>query len=204
MNKVIKVEVNRKPVLRRLNITGDPNLDNDKWHRRYLQLAQHISQWSKDPSSKIGAVCVGTDGQILSTGYNGFPRNILDLEERYNDRPTKYQYVIHAEMNCIYNASLNGLSLKGSTLYAWGLPICSECSKGIVQSGIKTVVIEDKGEVPEKWAASWELASSILIEAGVQIHMVKLEHIPEPELEIRILNNRIHELESQLFGGNVK
>ena len=62
---------------------------SNKWDIRYLELAKHVSTWSKDPSSKIGAVAVGKEGQVLSQGYNGFPRNIIDSTERYEDREQK-------------------------------------------------------------------------------------------------------------------
>lgn len=64
-----------------LRIQDAPTLIN-KWDRRYMEMAYLVSTWSKDPSSKIGAVCVNRKGQILSTGYNGFPRGIKDTEER--------------------------------------------------------------------------------------------------------------------------
>ena len=112
-----------------------------KWDIRYLELAKFISTWSKDPSTKVGAVIVGSMGQILATGYNGFPRDIWDHDDRLNDRQKKYQYTVHAEMNCIYNSTYAGIMLKDSTLYVYGRCICPECSKGIIQSGIRRVVI---------------------------------------------------------------
>jgi dCMP deaminase len=133
---------------------------------RYIELAKHISQWSKDPSSKIGAIAVGDKGQLLAQGYNGFPRGIADTEARYLDRETKYKYIVHAEMNVIYNAGYNGVSLDGATLYVWGLPICSECAKGIVQTGVKRVIMPVQ-DVPEKWQASWEISKGLFEEAGV-------------------------------------
>ena len=66
------------------------------WTRRYINLAKEIATWSKDPRTKVGAVVVGKEGQILSQGYNGFPRGIEDREERLNDREQKYRYVVHA------------------------------------------------------------------------------------------------------------
>ena len=53
---------------------------SDKWDIRFLELAKHISAWSKDPSTKVGCVAIGNHGQVLSQGYNGFPRGILDSE----------------------------------------------------------------------------------------------------------------------------
>ena len=130
---------------------------SDTWVERYLQLAKHVSTWSKDPSRKIGAVAIGTKKQVLSTGYNGFPRGMADDEARYSDRETKYKYVVHAEMNVIYNASYSGISLDGSSLFVYGLPVCSECAKGIIQVGIKNVHILTEEPVPDVWTTSFEL-----------------------------------------------
>lgn len=139
------------------------------WDEKYLNLAEHISSWSKDPSTKIGAVAIGKHGQILSTGYNGFPRKIDDLEDRLNNRELKYKYTIHAEMNCIYNASLTGISLEGSTLYVTGLPICSSCALGVIQAGIKRVVMRYSSNISEKWFNSGEQSVKMFMEAGVEI-----------------------------------
>ena len=105
---------------------------SNKWDKRYIELATQISQWSKDPSSKIGCVAIGDKGQVLAQGYNGFPRNISD-NERLHERSVKLKYVVHAEMNTIFNAAFSGISLEGSTFYVVGLPCCSDCAKGIVQ-----------------------------------------------------------------------
>ena len=134
---------------------------------RYLDIAKAVSNWSKDPSSKVGAVAVGEKGQILAQGYNGFPRGIADTDERYNDKETKYKLVVHAEMNVIYNASYNGVSLDGADLYIYGLPTCSECAKGIVQVGIKRVIMPNY-RYPERWMKSWAESQKIYDEAGVE------------------------------------
>ena len=136
------------------------------WDKRYLGLAKEISTWSKDPSSQIGAVAIGSKGQVLAQGYNGFPRGIDDVEHRYNNKETKYKYVVHAEQNVIYNATYNGVSLDGATLYVWGLPVCSECAKGVVQVGIKRVVMPQK-TYPKQWVKSFELSKELFEEAGV-------------------------------------
>ena len=60
-----------------------------KWDLRFLELANHISSWSKDPSTKVGCIIVGADREIRSTGFNGFPRGIDDSEERLTDREEK-------------------------------------------------------------------------------------------------------------------
>ena len=138
----------------------------NKWSERYLNLAKEVSTWSKDPSKKIGAIAVGSKGQVLSQGYNGFPRGIRDNDKRLNDRPEKYKYVVHGEMNCIYNACNNGTSLDGATLYVYGLPVCCECAKGVIQVGIKKVVMQYPEAVPQ-WEESFKTTEQMFKEAGI-------------------------------------
>lgn len=138
-----------------------------KWDKRFLNLAKEISTWSKDPSTKIGAVLVNDEKRILATGYNGFPKGIHDSEMRYHDRETKYKYVVHAEMNAIYNATYNGISLNDSTLYVWGLPVCSECAKGVIQVGIKRIVMP-KADYPDRWIESFRKSRELFTEAGLE------------------------------------
>jgi len=144
---------------------GTLTLSND-WDTRFLDLAEHISAWSKDPSKKIGAVAVGAQRQILAQGYNGFPRGIDDTTDRYDNREEKYKLVVHAEMNVIYNASYNGVSLNGSTLYVHGLPVCSDCAKGIIQVGVKNVIMR-KAKAPDVWLESWKTTETMFKESGV-------------------------------------
>lgn len=144
------------------------------WSDKYIKLAKEISTWSKDPSTKIGAVVVGADGQILSQGFNGFPRGIKDSEERLNNRERKYELVVHGEMNAIYNASLNGVSLKDSTIYVYGLPTCNECAKGIIQVGIKKVVAMRPAKYNSDWDKSNKNAAALFKEADVT-YLIKVE-----------------------------
>jgi dCMP deaminase len=137
-------------------------MNNDK----FFALAEQVASWSKDPSRKIGAIAVGDKKQILSMGFNGFPRGVEDSAERLSDRPTKYKMVVHAEMNAIFNACLNGVSLDGSTMYVVGLPVCNECAKGIIQSGVKMVKMKFV-DTPDKWSESWEISRQMFDEAGV-------------------------------------
>ena len=150
------------------------SISNKTWGDRYTDLAKKISTWSKDPSTKVGAVVIGKHGQVLSQGYNGFPRGIRDTEERFLDRERKYELVVHAEMNAIYNASLSGMSLKGATLYVYGLPICNECAKGIIQVGIKKVVACRPKEYNSDWDKSNKLAENIFKEAEV-MYLIDIE-----------------------------
>ena len=145
----------------------------NKWDIRYLNLAKEVSTWSKDPSSKIGAVAIGSKGQVLAQGYNGFPRGIDDSQSRYSVKEIKYKYVVHAEQNVIYNATYNGVSFDGSTLYVWGLPVCSDCAKGVIQVGIKRVVMPiDK--YPTQWVESFAQTSLMFDEAGVDYGFIQI------------------------------
>lgn len=149
----------------------------NKWDSRFIELAKFYSTFSKDPSRKIGAVAVDPIKRtVLSCGFNGFPRGIEDTKERLNNREEKYKYVVHAEMNAIYNACLNGTSLDGSTLFVYGLPVCSECAKGIIQVGIKHVAFLVEEVIPPVWTESWERTRKMFEEASVTYDYVSLDY----------------------------
>jgi len=143
----------------------------DKWDDRFIEMAWLVSTWSKDPSTQVGCVIVGGDHRILSLGYNGFPREVHDTKERYEDRATKLSMVVHAELNAIYNACHNGVNLNNSTLYLYSLPPCGDCAKGIIQAGIKNVIFHVP---PEKlkmdsssWASSFDITLTMFKEANI-------------------------------------
>ena len=144
------------------------------WHRRFINLAKEYSTWSKDPSTQVGAVAIDPNTRrVLSGGYNGFPRGIEDTDERLNNRDLKHSLVVHAEMNLIYNATRSGISLEGASLYVWGLPVCSECAKGIIQTGIQRVfVAESCVNIKPFWVESWRKTKSMLDEAGLNFVVV--------------------------------
>lgn len=127
-------------IINYINNYDEDNSQQYEKDNRFLRLAKEISTWSKDPSTQVGAVAVSENGSlILSQGYNGFPRNIKD-DYRLYIRKVKYPMVVHAEMNMIFNASMNGVNLSNSTVYVYGLPVCPECAKGLLQVGVKRVV----------------------------------------------------------------
>lgn len=138
-----------------------------EWINRYFDLAEQISLWSKDPSSKIGAIIIADHGQIISQGYNGFPRKIHDLEKRLEHRETKYKYIVHGEMNCIYNACLTGQKLNNTKLFVYGLPICSECAKGVIQSGISHTFMKFPTIKNLNWLESFSFTKEMFNEANV-------------------------------------
>lgn len=142
-----------------------------KWDNRFMELAKMISTWSKDPSSKIGAVAVNDERRILATGYNGFPKGIEDSQERLNNREQKYPLIVHAETNALMNALYAGVSLKNATMYVHGLPVCPDCTKLIIQAGIRRIVINKfVMNTPENWVELWEQKSGPMFkEAGVMV-----------------------------------
>jgi dCMP deaminase len=143
-----------------------------KWDVRFLDLAQHISTWSKDPSTKVGAVIVDTKNRIVSTGYNGFPHNTSDDNELYLNRKIKYQRIVHADMNAIMFAKAD---LTGCCMYTWPQPPCSRCAGPIIQSGIircVSVPIEEKNV--DRWGEDANMALSMLLEARVKVVTITL------------------------------
>ena len=130
------------------------------WHNRFLDLAKHISTWSKDPSTKVGAVIVNDKKQIVGMGYNGFPRGIEDSKNNLTNRKLKYKMVIHAEENAILNATS---SVEGCTIYVWPFMPCSTCAAKLIQVGIKRVVAPETNRTDH----GFQVARDMFNEAGV-------------------------------------
>ena len=122
--------------------------DNISWEEYFMSIAILSALRSKDPHTKVGACIVSEEHKVLSLGYNGMPHGVDDQKipwagsdsgKEINE--TKYPYVCHAELNAILNSNHN---LKGSTLYVTLFP-CNECTKAIIQSGIRKIVyLSDK------------------------------------------------------------
>jgi dCMP deaminase len=141
---------------------------NKKWDGRFMELAKDISGWSKDDSTKVGAVVVGPDHEIITTGYNGPPRGVSDDVPERKERPAKYLYTAHAEANAVYNAARIGVSVRGCTMYIAGLPPCNTCAHAIIQAGISRIVVESM-EIPDRWKEMCEPGIEMLEEADVDI-----------------------------------
>ena len=103
-----------------------------RWVEYFQNLAHQVKLKSKDERTQIGAVIVGEDKEIVSTGYNSFPRGLDDSIKLRQERPEKYYWFEHAERNAIYNAARIGVSTKGCTMYlSCGIP-CVDCARGII------------------------------------------------------------------------
>lgn len=142
-----------------------------KWHKRFMEIATLVSSWSKDESTKVGAVVVGIDKEIRATGYNGIVRGVDDDVEERSQRPTKYEFYEHAERNAIYNACLTGVSLKGCAIYVTYFP-CTDCARAIIQTGIKLVLtnkkIDSKIVANSDWRENLDYSRQMFKEAGVE------------------------------------
>ena len=146
---------------------------DEKWHHRFLDLADTISAWSKDPSRGVGAVIVSPMKQVLATGYNGLPRGFEDSPDRLQ-RPEKYDLIVHAEMNAIIQCARHGITPVGATLYSSFSP-CIHCTLAIVQAGIIRVVTRNVSVGDEHWNDSIHKSVSMLEEVGIEY--IAMEHV---------------------------
>lgn len=142
-----------------------------KWHNRFIEMAHLVSLWSKDPSTKCGAVVVRPDRSVASVGFNGFPRGVEDRTEHLEDREEKYGRVVHAEVNAILAARE---PLHGYTMYTWPAgfgPSCDRCTGCIIQAGIIRVVhrLEFENDFPERWRIPAERGLDMYQQAGVEV-----------------------------------
>jgi dCMP deaminase len=137
-----------------------------KWVSRFLELANLVASWSKDPSSKVGAV-ICKDKFIVSVGFNGFPVGTDDHPHLYEDKDEKYPRIVHAEMNAILSARED---LTGASLYCTHFP-CSTCAGAIIQKHIQFVVFPQQNrEFIERWATSMKHTLRMFKEVGVKIY----------------------------------
>ena len=141
------------------------------WADYFLGIAEQVKLKSKDQRTKIGAVIVGKDHEIVSTGYNSFPRGIDDDVEERQERPEKYYWFEHAERNAIYNAARIGVSLRDTTMYlTCGIP-CADCARGIISSGVRMIYCktEDTTRNREHWDEHAKRSLQMFKESGVEV-----------------------------------
>jgi len=149
----------------------EPGIERQrKWDERFLQVAQVIAQWSKDPSRGVGSVIVSGSRQIIATGFNGLPRGVEDLPERLV-RPVKYDLIVHAEMNAVVQCARNGVSPVDGTIYSTFFP-CVHCALAIVQSGLTRVVTYALTDADAHWLESTSKSEAIFREAGVAFEII--------------------------------
>jgi dCMP deaminase len=144
--------------------------------KKYFQLAKYNADlFSKDPNTKVGAIILSNDfSRIQSTGINGFPRSFNDKIEKRWERPTKYLYVSHAEVNAICNAARSGTALDNSILVVTMFP-CMNCTKAIIQAGIKKLYTKRPNFTHPRWGEDFKISKEMLDEVGVEIFYIDEE-----------------------------
>lgn len=140
------------------------------WDTYFMSLVYFVAMRSKDESTKIGAIIVGPDNEIRSTGYNSFPRGVNDHVLERQERPEKYKWFAHAERNSIYNAAMVGIPVKGCRMYTNGVP-CNDCAFGLINSGIKEVIVDKEWNDNNynQWLEEAQRTMVMFEEAGIEI-----------------------------------
>jgi dCMP deaminase len=138
------------------------------WDEYFINIAEQVKLKSKDNNTKIGVVLVGKNNEIVSTGYNSFPRGINDDVVERQEKPEKYFWFEHAERNCIYNAARIGVSTLGTTMYMTCGISCADCARAIISAGVEKIVLRSgKGAMSPKWQESSERSNQMFKEAGI-------------------------------------
>lgn len=141
-------------------------MSNNKWGSRFMAMAELVASWSKDPSTKVGAVIVDNAHRIISVGFNGFPKGVQDNPFYLTDRKHKYPRTLHAEINSILFAKQD---LKDCIIYCTHHP-CSNCTAIIIQSGIKSIVAyKPSDDFLSRWGEDVEISQSMCKDAAVEI-----------------------------------
>jgi dCMP deaminase len=139
---------------------------------RFLRLAREISTFSKDPSTKVGAIIVRPDRTIASMGFNCFSRYTPDRPEWYADRAEKYSRIIHAEMNALIHA---GSSVAGYDLYTYPFMPCDRCTVHMLQAGISRFVFpKPSTDHLQRWGKEFEKSRVFLGESLRPVEMVEI------------------------------
>lgn len=144
---------------------GEGNVHLTKWDWRFIQRAEAIALWSKDPNKKVGCV-LALGKRSIAEGYNGFPEGLSDDLSRLKNQFFKDRVILHAEKNAVINAGKFGVATEGATAYVNYHP-CASCASVLIQAGIKKIVCPSPSEASDKWKEDFKLSSDILVEAGL-------------------------------------
>ena len=135
------------------------------WPSYLMGFATHAAQKSKD-ATKVGAILVGSNNEVILSGFNGPPIGVRDLPERREKRPEKYLWVSHAESNLIAFAARRGIRTEGCTVYVTHM-CCAGCAKALIQAGIKKAVV-GAGQTSMS-NDEFRAADTMMREAGVEV-----------------------------------
>ena len=134
-----------------------------KWDLRFIEMARNAASWSKDPSTKVGAVIVDDDKRVISVGYNGFPKGVTD-DERLHDREEKYKMIVHAERNALLFANKD---VKNCNLHTYPFMPCSVCAGMVIQAGIKRVVTVKNNN--DRWQKDFVVSRQMFKESEIDL-----------------------------------
>ena len=142
---------------------------NSKWQRYFGDMANFVAEASKD-STKVGALLIGNNREVLLTAYNGPPIGVKDTTER-RQRPMKYMFASHAEANLISFAARNGIRTDGLSVVVTHQP-CAGCARSLIQAGIQVVYHRGSPVAPESpYWEEFKASSAMLEEAGVSVFL---------------------------------
>jgi len=157
----------------KVHYVDDPYIRGHKAEKvlRFMKEVDTAASFSKDPSTKVGAVALSPSLSIRSKGWNGFSKGVNDnIPERW-ERPEKYNWVIHAERNMISQAAEEGTALKDSIVLVGPLFPCKHCADDLIQSGVKTVIAPRSTHEP--WISDEYIPRTKFREAGVEVITVE-------------------------------
>jgi len=145
---------------------------------KYYKLIRYMADtFSKDPSTKVGCLLLAPESlQILSMGYNGFPRGVDECDASRWERPIKYSYVEHSERNCLYNACRSGICTNNSIAITTLYPCC-DCCRALIQSGIKTLITIVPNYEDPRWGEDFKISTTMFKEAGVDVTLLTDEEV---------------------------
>jgi len=145
--------------------------EDPSWDDMFIGTARLWALKSKDPNTKIGSCIVGPDNEVVSVGYNSFPRGIVDDVPERSERPEKYFWFEHSERNAILQAARGSAALKGCRMFVSCCIPCSDCARAIIQVGITEVVMAQKeeGASRTKWIEAAKRSEQMFNEAGVKL-----------------------------------
>jgi len=149
-------------------------LNHKKWDKRFLKFTEEVANWSKDPSTQVGAV-ITRDKKIIGIGYNGLPKRLEDTIERLMNRELKYQLVVHAEVNAILDTKGEDLSdatmymvARDSTGQVWGGAPCVRCLVHIMQTNLNRIVTYPFKSAPSRWEENLRQSRELMDEVGME------------------------------------
>lgn len=139
------------------------------WDTYFMNMVYLVAAKSKDPSTHIGAAIVTPDNQVVSTGYNGYPRGVPYVDPSREERPEKYFWYEHGERNAIYHAARHGICTRNCKIYTNGIP-CADCGRAIIQAGISEVITDRQWDdtSSHKWSEHAERTLIMFKETGVK------------------------------------